>query len=152
MVECLYILESASTEALQTLRYLAPTLMRVVTDTQGRDLSQLLTHELISRHLGDVDAATAGQIVRGQADTLKQIVDKTNALVDKLATGAVDEAHRQTRDSLQGEINRLRALQRVNPNVREEEIEFFERQWQALNEVIDSARPRLDAVRVVVAT
>lgn len=152
LLECLYILEPASTDALQSLRYLPPTVLRVVTDTQGRDLSAALSHEKINAELGVVDAETSAQIVRGQADVLKQILQQANRIAENNSKQTIESAHRQTREALSGEINRLRALKQVNPNVRDEEIEFFEHQWQALNKAIDSAQPRLDAVRVVVAT
>ena len=48
------------------------------------------------------------------------------------------------------EINRLRALQKVNPNVRDAEIDFFDQQLKALTQLIDATRLRLDALRVVV--
>ncbi len=45
-----------------------------------------------------------------------------------------------------------KALSLVNPNVRAEEIQFFEQQLEMLTEVLDSASLRLDALRVIVAT
>ena len=46
----------------------------------------------------------------------------------------------------------LRALQKINPNVRDEEIVFFEQQLATLSRVLESAALRLDALRVIVAT
>jgi len=46
----------------------------------------------------------------------------------------------------------LQALSKVNPNIRSEEIAFFEKQLSMLTGVIDGANIRLDAVRVIVAT
>ena len=152
ILECLYILESASTEQIQSLRYMPPTFMRAVTDVQGRDLAGALSHEKINAELGAVDAETAAQIIRGQSDVIKQILQKANQFADTNAKQVIETAHQQTRQALSSEINRLKALKKVNPNVRDEEIAWFENQWQGLNEAIDSARPRLDAVRVVIAT
>lgn len=50
------------------------------------------------------------------------------------------------------EIERLKALRQVNPNVRDEEIQFFEQQLQQLTGALKSSNLRLDAVRVIVAT
>jgi len=49
------------------------------------------------------------------------------------------------------EINRLKALRKINPNIRDEEIVFFEQQLVALNEVLDGASLRLDSLRVLIA-
>jgi len=50
------------------------------------------------------------------------------------------------------EIDRLRALRQVNPNVRDEEIEYLERQQELITGILESATLRLDAVRVIIST
>ena len=64
----------------------------------------------------------------------------------------LQHAHQQAEETLNIEINRLKALSKVNPNIRAEEINYFEKQLSMLTEVIDAANIRLDAVRVIVAT
>ncbi len=80
------------------------------------------------------------------------MIDKAEQIARRLAPSYLDKAHAQTEETLKGEIDRLHALRQVNPNVREEEITFFEQQYRALEQVLDSATPRLDAVRVIVTT
>jgi ATP-dependent helicase HepA len=43
------------------------------------------------------------------------------------------------------------ALQKVNPGVRNDEIEFFQGQLDHFESALEHARLRLDAVRVMVA-
>ena len=50
---------------------------------------------------------------------------------------------------LQTEIRRLTALQKVNDHVRSEEIELLRQQRRDLDEVLDQARVRLDAFRLI---
>ena len=64
----------------------------------------------------------------------------------------ISRAREQSTRILLHEIDRLRSLARINPNVRAEEIEFMEMQLEALTTALDSASFRLDALRVVVAT
>jgi ATP-dependent helicase HepA len=75
---------------------------------------------------------------------------------ERLAQAQVPEllaaAHSHSEHTLLTEINRLKALRRVNPNVRAEEIRFFERQLETLARALDQASLRLDAVRVILAT
>ncbi len=61
-------------------------------------------------------------------------------------------AHERARHTLLGEIHRLKALRRINPNVRDAEIHALERHWQAVNETLEGARLRLEALRVLVVT
>jgi ATP-dependent helicase HepA len=74
------------------------------------------------------------------------------SLARQQAPQRLEEALSQARHTLLGEVDRLKALHRVNPNVREEEIAFFEGQWQALERAIESVVPRLDALRMIVTT
>jgi len=152
LLECLYVLEPSSQEDLQSLKFLPPTVLRVVTDVEGRELDKILAHEHLNSELGTVDEETASQIVRSQSDTLRKILQNANQIAERRSAPEIDSALQKTRVSLSEEINRLKALKQVNPNIRDEEISYFEQQWIALDRVIDLAQPRLDALRVVVAT
>ena len=107
---------------------------------------------MINKDLGAVPVETAAQIVRNEETAIKELMAAADQLAASKANEILEDAHTQTRDTLSTEINRLKALRQVNPTIRDEEIEYFESQWIALNNVLDSAKPRLDAVRVVVTT
>lgn len=152
LLECLYILESASSEALQGSRYLPPTTLRIMVDMSGRDHAAALSAGAIASASTAVDSETANRIVKAYTEELRGMLKAAERLALQQSPAILAEAHAQTRHTLQGEIDRLRALQRLNPNVRDEEIVFFEEQYQALEQVLDSATPRLDAQRVIVTT
>ena len=150
MLECLYTLEASASSALQSSRYLPPTTLRIVVDEQGRDHHLKLPHKLIQQHQVIVDRKTASKLIQASEPKLRTLLAVSEQLANQQAPAILQEAHQQTRVTLEKEINRLKALRQVNPNVREEEIEFFETQWAALNKVVDAAVMRLEAVRVVV--
>ena len=150
LLECLYVLEAAAVETLQSQRYLPPTTIRVVLDERGHDHSQKLAHEAINKVGADVDANTAIQVVRAKQTVLKQLLEHCEQHAQQQAPSIFRQAHAQAEQILMREINRLKALQQVNPNVRDAEIAFFEQQLQDLTRLIDATRLRLDALRVVV--
>ncbi len=152
LVECLYILESASNEELQSSRYLPPTTIRVLIDEQGRNHEARLPHAIINQHQTRVDANTAKQVIKAKESVIRQLITVCEKQANKQAPEILETAHQQTKQTLQIEINRLKALSKVNPNIRKEEIYFFEKQLRALTQVLESASMRLDAVRVIVAT
>jgi len=152
LLECLYSLEAAPIEALQTSRYLPPTTIRVVMDEKGHDHDQKLSHAAINAARSSVDASTAQKVIRAKQDVLKLIIDRSRALAEARMPAILEEAHERSRDTLMREINRLKALSLVNPNVRDDEIAFFENQLALLTEVLDSASLRVDALRVIVVT
>jgi ATP-dependent helicase HepA len=51
--------------------------------------------------------------------------------------------------TMQRELDRLTALQKVNENIRQEEIDLTREQMQELAEALSKARVRLDAIRLI---
>ncbi len=152
LMECLYTLESASSQTLQASRYLPPTTIRVVIDQQGNASQPDIPHHFINKYSERVKAKTANQIVRAYKDVMKNMLDASKKIAEQQAPAILTNAHDKTRQLLAKEIERLQSLQQVNPNVRDEEIQFFKDQWQALNDILDNAALRLDALRVIVVT
>jgi ATP-dependent helicase HepA len=150
LLECLFVLEVAAVEALQSQRYLPPTTIRVVMDERGNDHSEKMAHEAISKAGVQVDSNTAIQVVRARQKALKALLDKCEQHAQQQAPAIFNTAHAQAEDILMREINRLKALQKVNPNVRDDEIVFYEQQLRTLTTLIDATRLRLDALRVIV--
>lgn len=151
LLECLFCLEAAPIEALQTSRYLPPTVIRVVVDESGRDHHETLQHEVINERRNIIDDSTGRKIVKVKKEVLRTLIDKARQLAEVQAPVILNQAHEHSQETLMREINRLKALSLVNPNVRSEEIAFFEHQLQALGQVLDAASLRLDALRVIVA-
>jgi ATP-dependent helicase HepA len=152
LLECLFSLESSANTALQASRYLPPTTIRVVLDQQGRDLHEALPHATINKVREGVDNETASTIVRAYKTELKAMLASCEKQAGQQAPQILAEAHQHTRDTLRAEIDRLKALAIVNPNVRDDEIKFFSLQLQALTEVLDAASLRLEALRVLITT
>jgi ATP-dependent helicase HepA len=152
LLESLYILDTASSEALPSRRFLPPTTIRVVMDEAGGNHQARLSHDAINQARISLELAVAQQVVRARSPQLRAMAAASEQLATEQAPAIIAQAHGQIRQTLEREISRLQALRQVNPNVREEEIRFFETQWQALNAVIDAANIRLDALRVIVAT
>jgi len=152
LLECLFSLESAPIEELQSNRYLPPTLIRVVCDERGADHNLKLPHKNVNELRQFVDTGVGNKIVRAKKKILKAMLQRSEKYAELKSAKLLEQAHQHATETLSKEINRLKALSKVNPNIRAEEIAFFEKQLSMLTEVIDGANIRLDAVRVIVAT
>ena len=152
LLECLFILESSGNSALQSNRYLPPTLIRVMIDPQGRDYSNELSSAELEAIRAKVDRETTRKIIRAFGKKLREMVPLAEQQAEKLAPAFLEEAQARSQEMLSREINRLKALQKVNPNVRNDEVQFFENQLSALTQALKNAHLRLDAVRVIIAT
>jgi ATP-dependent helicase HepA len=152
LLELQFLLQSGTADGLQGSRYLPPTPVRIVVDSDGNDLTDKAAFAHIQPHGEAVNAETAARIVQAYAETLRTMLKAAETHARRQTPKRLDEALNQARHTLLGEVDRLRALRRVNPNVREEEIAFFEGQWQTLERIIEAVSPRLDALRVIVTT
>ncbi len=152
LLECLYVLDSVSSDVLQTSRYLPTGIIRIVTDQHGKDLGNSLSHELISSLRETIKSDTAVRIIRGYTDLLRDMIDSSEALANKQTPALLAVARKQAQQMLGREVERLAALAQVNPNVRAEETGFLELQQEAVMTALDSATLRLEALRVLVAT
>lgn len=152
LLECLFVLDAASSHELQTQRYLPPTTIRTLLDTAGIDHASNLSHEIIQQSHQPVSHEIAKNIIRSHTPLIRQMLEQSTTHAQNKAPAELDAAHSHTKQTLEKEINRLQALKQLNPNIRDEEIEFFEQQWQLLNKVLDNANIRLDALRIVIAT
>lgn len=150
LLECIYLLESATNTALQSERYLPPTILRIVMDQNGANHEATLSHDIISKSRIPVDIQTASQIVRSHLDELKKLLLLSEKLALQTAPGIIADANDRLKNTFQAEIDRLTALRQLNPNVRDEEIEYFKEQLQIVHQLLASSQFRMEALRVIV--
>jgi len=152
LVEALFVVDSAGRKSLQLARYLPTTTLRLVIDPKGRDIGDRLTPELIDEHRQPVEGKIAAKVIRHYGDDIRGHIDTAEQLARARLPAIRDTALAQANRVLEAEINRLKALQGVNPNVRPEEIDHLETRRQAVIDALQSATLRLDALRVIVTT
>ncbi len=152
LLECLYTLYVIAGKRLQTGRHLPPTTLRVVTDLQGNDHGERLSHELIGRTRETVPPETAARVIRGYQQPLRDMLAAGEQLAQRHTPAILAAARAHLQRNLAREINRLQALHRVNPNVRDEEITHLEQQLAHGMAALDAASLRLDALRVLIVT
>jgi ATP-dependent helicase HepA len=152
LLECLYTLSVIADHHLQTGRHLPPTTLRVVTDLQGNDHGERLPHDLIARTRESVPRDTAARVIHGYQQTLRDLLTASEQLAKQHTPDMLTAARTHLQQNLATEINRLQALRRVNPNVRDEEITHLDQQLAAGMSALDTASLRLDALRVLIIT
>lgn len=153
LLECLFVVETTAHEILQANRYLPPTTIRIVIDERGNEYTDNIAHNMIDTLTTEtINTQTAQQIVKVKQETLQQLLARAENLCNAQTPEIIQSARKSSQQTLVNEIDRLRVLAQVNPNIREEEIDFFTQQLQSLDTIFDSVRPRLDALRIIVIT
>jgi len=149
-LELLYLTECVAPATLEAERYLPPTCQRLLLDVKGTDHAGAMPHESLQGLDLAQNRKLAETVIKSQSDKLKLLFQLGEQLAEKASGSVVEQALAGMHHELAEELERLQALARVNPNVREDEIEQIEARRELLEIHLKDTRVRLDAVRVVV--
>jgi len=152
IVEAIYKQYCPAPKRLQLHRYLAQTVQRIVVASNGLDMTNILKPEHISNRIKFVKRAVAQNIIKHATETIKSLITRSEELVKPFEDTLIEQTlalmHQQEDDKLQ----RLVALAKVNPNIRELEITQQQDHQVQMEEHIKKASLKLDAVRVILIT
>ena len=151
LVECHFLMEFSDDAGRRNERYFPNSSIRVVVDEAARNHAETAELELALQQTQRVDRDTAVKVVKARQGELTRMLEAAELVADTRVPGLVAEARSSGQELLGHEVDRLVALQQVNPGVRDEEIEFFKEQLKHFEHALEHARLRLDAVRVIVA-
>lgn len=149
MLEALFVLHCPAPAELQLFRYMPQSLLRVLLDDKGKDLSNVLGITQLSKLLQKVPRNNAQDLVRHARPTLTTMVQKAEEITIAKQEQLIAEAQAKVSEQLNGELARMNALKEVNPNVRQEEIDYLTQRLAASQHFLSQAKIRLDALRVV---
>jgi ATP-dependent helicase HepA len=152
LLESHYIFESSTQKDFALRNLIAPQLIRIILDENNSHYDQILDHDYIEESKAGIDKHTAKKIISMKQNEIRTMVELSNQKANKLSASLLKLARDNTESKLGLEINRLKELSRVNPNIRQEEIDFFNSQLEKSRQILDSTRPRLDALRMLIST
>ncbi len=151
LIETLYKLESIAPKYVQAQRYLPFQCFRFLVDINGADIAPKVSHKNISAQCSKLDKRNARLVVKTEDQAIKKILKMSSKLAQEKAAGLLDKAIDKMHQAQKSELNRLTALKLRNPNIREEEIQFIDKQTQLLDKYLKETQLQLDAIRIIVA-
>jgi ATP-dependent helicase HepA len=149
LLEALYVLHCPAPAELQLFRYMPQSLLRVLLDNTGKDLSAVLGIEQFSKLLQKTPRNNAQEVVRHARPVLITMLQQAEEKTAGKQTELIAAAQARVADQLNGELARMKALMQVNPNVRQSEIDYLQQRLVASQQYLSQAKLRLDALRVV---
>ena len=99
-----------------------------------------------------VDKAIAKQIVQLKENVIKKTLSRISDEIAEHASEYLQSHYSTNLLILENEIDRLTALKNVNPQVRNEEIDFFKSQLDGFNLALSHPVNRLDSIRLIITT
>jgi ATP-dependent helicase HepA len=143
-LECLFVLSAKAAHGLQLSRFLPPTPIKICIDNNSQPIDKHFIQ------LEPVLPKVGNQLI----NALKSQVEKClyTALEQAEQTAQLVKSKRisQMQELLGDELARLQNLQKMNPAIRDEEIEHVANQIHNLEIIMSEARLNLEAVRLIV--
>ena len=152
LLEGVFVVTCPAPRALALNRYLSMDVQRHVVSSDGSDLTQALPASALDQRAQDVPKGSAAELVRHAWPDIEKLVVHAQKLAKAAQTTIVETATQNAQQHHQQELDRMRALAEVNPNIRDEEVRFLESQAQDVQRYLSTAQLRLDAIRVGIVT
>ncbi|MBT4763183.1 MAG: DEAD/DEAH box helicase family protein [Bdellovibrionaceae bacterium] len=148
LVEVSVVLQASGPKSLELDRYLPLKIKSFVVNHKGQDIEN-------SPHLSDpsVLRELSPHETPGDGERMAQFI---NPIMERIGDESIDWATPQIKEALKNasaqlneEKQRLEYLASVNPNMNHGEIEHFQVKMDQVTEHIQSAKPRIDGIRVI---
>ena len=143
LIQVLFLLESMAPPHLQVSRFLPSTPILLTLDSRGNPWRDPL------EILGEADAGALLENPAFRNDWLPARLEDAERKAQGAARRIRGKAAEAAETLLSDELHRLRELKKINDHVREAEITHLAGQLDAVREAIEQARPRLDALRLI---
>ncbi|MDR2213323.1 MAG: RNA polymerase-associated protein RapA, partial [Pseudomonadales bacterium] len=151
VLESLYRVHVATEPKLQAKRWFPTTVLRSVVDSQKRSIGRSLTPEQLDNRTQALERQHIRALVNEQRPLIQMLARLGKQVVDKQLPELIAANTQTMRQQLEEELTRLRALQAVNPQVRQQELDYLAEQREALTAAFATPTVQLDALRLVLA-
>ncbi|MBC2606812.1 RNA polymerase-associated protein RapA [Pelagicoccus albus] len=149
-LEAIFMLETIALSNLHVDRFLSPTPVRVIVDIRGNDLSDERDFEWAEENLEPGDINRFLERPGFNREFLEAMIGGAEDIAKKKAGKLISTAKSKAKKVLQGEIDRLEDLQKINDNVRQEEIDAAKEELEGVRNAVGESSLRLDSIRLVV--
>jgi ATP-dependent helicase HepA len=150
VLETVFVLETIADPKWHVEQFLPSMPLRAMVDIRGNDLTYNLYSADRFHQLKDGNIHRFLENPGFNADLLKGMIDNANTLAEENALTLKKASLEKAKEVLGRDIQRLIDLQKINDNVRDEEVDLAKKQLLHNCEAIKNARIRLDSIRLIV--
>ena len=150
ILEAIFVLETVADSRWHVDQFLAPTPVRVAVDLRRKDVTAARDPKTMAENFEEDDIHRFLERPTFNVGLLKGMIIAATERAEDAARALKTGADEKARAHLEGELQRLVDLQKINDHVRAEEVELARLQLSQTRAAIAQARVRLDAVRLVV--
>ncbi|MCF6250539.1 MAG: RNA polymerase-associated protein RapA [Methylococcaceae bacterium] len=150
LLEMLFIVECSAPAELKIGRFLPHTPIRVLIGQNKQDMSELISHQSLFETGDKFDKDQIINFLNSQRSHIHDIIKEAEAVAGAKMQGLIAESNAQMLATLTAEIKRLVRLKKINPSIKDQEIDQLKQIAMLSHENINQAQLRLDAVRFII--
>lgn len=150
LVEAYFSVLPQAPAKLQLNRFMPSLPRRVMLDQKGRDISDAISHEGLNSLCKPLPRNIANELIKQERQHIKQMLASCQQDLEQYQKDSVEAASSAISAQLGSELTRLRTLQSINANVRDDEIRALQEQLDEGLFYIAKAGLKMEAIRVVV--
>ncbi len=150
LLEVLFVAECSAPDHLQMGRFLPPTPIRVLVDQNKQDLTDKIAHDCLVATDDTVDIEQITRFLNSQREEINSILETGEVKAKIMMQNMIAKATENMLSSLTGEIKRLVRLKKVNPSIKDEEIEYLKDNVLLAHQNLQQTQLKLDAVRFII--
>ncbi|MFK8027331.1 MAG: RNA polymerase-associated protein RapA [Gammaproteobacteria bacterium] len=150
LVETWHAINIIADKELQLERYLPMHPTRFLIDNNKKDFSKVLPFDKINPLCSSIPKKTALAIAEKTRAITQEILSLSQNMAESRISDIKINAKQKMKDDLSGELDRLQSLQKINPTIRTDEIEYLKNRIQLSEKQIDRARFQLQGIRLII--
>ncbi|WP_394130267.1 RNA polymerase-associated protein RapA [Shewanella maritima] len=151
-LELIYMADASAPKSSQLYRYLPPTPIRVLLDKNGNNMADKVDYTSFDKQLSAVNRHIASKLVSASQTLLHPLFAQGETHAQTELDQLVSASRESMTQQLTTELERLQGLKAVNPNIREDELDYLRNQMLELADYMDDAQLQLDAIRMVLVS
>jgi len=152
LLEAIFTPHCAAPKALQLNRYIEQGMHRILLDSNDSDLAAVISSANIDTLAQRVPNKSAQNLIKHARHQIEQQITKVEKIAKAQQPVMIEKALANIRQQMEAEIFRLQGLAKINPNIRETEIEHQRQVLESLQGYASSLQFKLEAIRVIIVT
>ncbi|WP_051227542.1 RNA polymerase-associated protein RapA [Oceanospirillum beijerinckii] len=152
LLEVIASVQCSAPKHLHIGRYLPPSTLRFLLDERGNNLAAKVSFEGLAPKLDKLKKATAREVVKLRQEQIRTLADKAEELANDHLPTIIEQAQLNMQALLYPELQRIKALQEVNPSVRDIEVKALEMEYLSVAQALENARINIEGIRVIIVT
>ncbi|ARU58212.1 RNA polymerase-associated protein RapA [Oleiphilus messinensis] len=152
LLEAVFTINCVAPKRFQIEQFLPISPIRVLVDINGQDLSQVVPHDKLNTLCDNVKKPTGQALLKQVKSEIETMLEHATGFAEKQLPDIREQAQNTLQLKMMPELERILALKKINPSIRDEEVEYFRSCIEQGARAIGRSAVQLQALRLIVNT